>query len=43
MKDIKVLLKRKKEKKKPYGRELHKYLSKYEKQKLAEFRKNITK
>ena len=41
VKDIKVFLRKKKEKKQQYGRERYKNLSEDEKQNLAEYRKNI--
>ena len=42
-KDIKIYLKKKKKKKQEYGRERYKNLSKDEKQKSVEYRKNIAK
>ena len=39
MKDIKIFLKKKKEKKRQYGRKRYKNLSKEEKQKLVDYRK----
>ena len=42
-KDIKIYLKKKKKKKQDYGRERYKNLSKDEKQKSVEYRKNIAK
>ena len=41
VKDIKIFLRKKKEKKQQYGRERYKNLSEDEKQNLAEHRKNI--
>ena len=43
MKDIKIILIKKKKKKQQYGRERYKNLSENEKNKLVEYRKNITK
>ena len=42
-KDIKIYLKKKKKKKQDYGSERYKNLSKDEKQKPVEYRKNIAK
>ena len=41
MKDIKIFLKKKKNKKRQYGRERYKNLLEDEKQKLVDYRKNI--
>ena len=43
VKDIKIYLKKKKKKKQDYGSERYKNLSKDEKQKPVEYRKNIAK
>ena len=43
VKDIKIILIKKKKKKRQYGRERYKNLSENEKNKLVEYRKNITK
>ena len=43
MKDIKIILIKKKKRKRQYGRERYKNLSENEKNKLVEYRKNIAK